>query len=86
MSLLVDRAGNAVIAGVAGEAMLVARYDARGRLDRSFGEDGVAEVHFGGRTDGAADVIRLADGRLVVAGYAFSAERNYGFGIARLGG
>ena len=62
---------------VAGEAMAgpagdftVARYNADGTLDRSFGGDGRVTVDVTGGSDGAYGVVVEPDGQIVVAGVA----------------
>ncbi len=78
--------GRILLAGeaTAGDAadFAVARVLADGRLDPSFGGDGVVMVDFAGAEsslDGAAAVAVQADGRIVVAGTA-----GWDFGLARL--
>jgi uncharacterized delta-60 repeat protein len=72
--LLIQPNGRYVIAGhaVGGNAhgetpITLARYRPSGRIDRSFGTDGVAYINFGG-TDNGSDVIQSTDGGLIVAG------------------
>jgi uncharacterized delta-60 repeat protein len=62
--------GRVVVAGTGcGGDLFVARYDAGGALDPTFGGDGWVCVDVGtGSTDRGVDVLVLADGRLVVAG------------------
>ena len=72
--VLLDPEGRAVAAGHASagaaHAFAVARFDAAGALDRSFG-GGVVATHFpGARVARATALTRQADGKLVVAGIA----------------
>ncbi|MBV9927671.1 MAG: DUF4214 domain-containing protein [Acidobacteria bacterium] len=55
----------------------VARYNADGTLDKTFGTDGLASVDFN-QTDGAAGVAVQADGRVVLAGSAWNIQGNLG--------
>jgi len=68
----VGRAGDDVVAG--GD-ILVARYRADGRLDRSFGGgDGIVVTDVAGRDDGASGVALQRDGRIVVVGRTWTGE------------
>ena len=46
----------------------LARYTSTGRLDRSFGGDGIVVSSFGTGADSAGALARQADGKIVVAG------------------
>ena len=48
--------------------MAVLRYDRRGRIDRSFGHDGVATADFGGRDDRLRGLALQPDGKIVAVG------------------
>ena len=59
----------------------VVRYDPRGRLDRSFGRDGLASFDFGGREDRTHALAVQSDGGIVVAG-----QSETDFAVARFVG
>ncbi len=61
----------------------MARYEADGRLDASFGSGGKFSVDFAGGTDYAWAVVIQADGKIVVGGQASASGRNV-FGLLRL--
>jgi uncharacterized delta-60 repeat protein len=48
--------------------LAVVRYDSRGRLDRSFGQGGVATADFGGRDDRLRSLALQPDGKVVAVG------------------
>jgi uncharacterized delta-60 repeat protein len=83
--------GKIVAAGSAGDIFgpfAVARYTRRGRLDRTFGEDGRATVNIAGGEEAATDIAIQGNGRIVAAGYAgipheFGDEGTGGFALAR---
>ena len=50
--------------------LAIARYDANGSLDNTFGTGGKLLVDFFGGTDSAGDVVVQADGKIVIAGTA----------------
>jgi uncharacterized delta-60 repeat protein len=63
--------GRATVAGSDGRGFLVARFTARGVLDRSFGRRGRLTLGFHGATAGGARAVSLfRDGRILVAGTA----------------
>ncbi|HEX8118312.1 MAG TPA: delta-60 repeat domain-containing protein, partial [Pyrinomonadaceae bacterium] len=65
----------------------VARYNADGTPDKTFGTDGLTTVDFS-ESDGAAGVVVQPDGRVVMAGSAWSITGNtgqpFGCAVARL--
>lgn len=61
---------------------MIARFDAAGRLDPSFGEAGVVGVDFFGGADIAQAVVIQPDGKIVAAGSARNGTAN-GLGIVR---
>lgn len=66
----------------------LARFNADGTLDASFGDHGVASVAFNGVSgEEARDIAVQPDGRIVVAGYtrASATTTNYDFAVLRLG-
>jgi uncharacterized delta-60 repeat protein len=73
-ALATERDGKVVAAGVSGNRregrsrMALARYTARGRLDRSFGVGGKALTSFGSGNSEARAVAVQADGKIVLAG------------------
>jgi uncharacterized delta-60 repeat protein len=76
-SVAIDTHGRIVVAGVAGSSILpnwwdfaLARYMPDGRLDPSFGGDGLVTTDFRGFGDEADAVAIDSQGRIVVAGYA----------------
>ena len=48
--------------------MAVLRYDRRGRIDRSFGHNGLATADFGGRDDRLRSIALQSDGKIVAVG------------------
>ncbi len=60
----------------------LARYNADGTLDTSFGGDGKATTHFGSGDDRANAVAALSDGKIVAAGRAHNGS-DYDFALAR---
>ena len=64
----------------------LARYNADGSLDATFGGDGRVSTDFGGGAGGddhAYGVVVQADGKIVAAGAAFNGTTNYDFALAR---
>jgi uncharacterized delta-60 repeat protein len=61
----------------------VARFDAAGALDGTFGDGGKLKVDFFGASDGAECVAVQPDGRIVVAGFARNGAST-GLGLARV--
>src|SRR5947209_5776224 len=73
--------GKIVVAGGSGGAFFaLARYNADGTLDPSFGSEGRVCTNVGGR-DGARALALQSDGKIVVAG--FSDVVGFGFALAR---
>jgi uncharacterized delta-60 repeat protein len=66
-AIVVQRDGRIVVAGHRGPDLALARYAVDGRLDPSFGRDGVVVTDLGSRERAIALLLR-ADGRLVVVG------------------
>jgi uncharacterized delta-60 repeat protein len=72
----VQRDGKAVVGGTrfdmgTSDDFVLARYTVSGALDRTFDGDGKATTDFGGRADGAGDLVIQADGKIVAAGSGF---------------
>jgi uncharacterized delta-60 repeat protein len=76
--------GKLVVAGAGGLGFLLARFQANGVLDRSFGNRGFATNSFGkGSYSGAAALVRQADGNLVLLGFTFIHAGAEHFALAR---
>lgn len=83
-ALVVQPDGRIVTAGTAlpGADFALARYEANGDLDASFGTGGIVRTDFAGGFDTANALAIQPDGKLVVAGYAV-AEDHVGFALVR---
>lgn len=64
--------------------MAVARFNADGSLDTSFGSGGLASVDFGGNQDYATCIGIDSSGRIVLGGYSISGVTGADFAVARL--
>lgn len=66
-------------------AFAIARYDADGTLDNTFGTNGTVRTPFtkGGIDDEATCVALQSDGKIVVGGFSEDASGNYAFAVAR---
>lgn len=64
------------------EDFAIARYDANGDLDTSFGLDGRLTTDFGSGNDGVIDAVLQTDGKILAVGKA-TVNGNADFGIAR---
>ena len=61
--------GKIVAAGsIHGTAFLLARFNADGSVDQTFGDNGSVQTTFGDPTAGAGDAVLQADGKIIVAG------------------
>ena len=68
-AIVLQADGKIVAAGsIHGTAFLLARFNADGSLDQTFGNNGNVETTFGDPTAGAADVVLQADGKIIVVG------------------
>lgn len=70
-SIAVQRDGRLILAGALGDSptrAFVARLTRQGRLDATFGADGIRELTFGDRSQTATDSAVDGDGRVVVVG------------------
>lgn len=67
-ALAMEQEGDLLVAGTVDADLAVARYDAGGRLDPDFGDDGLALVDVDGGRDVARAVAVRPDGRVLVAG------------------
>ena len=74
-----------IIAGGSGgnKDFAVARYDANGNLDTSFGSNGKTTVSFGSGWDYGQDMLVQPDGKIVLAGGAYASDWNHDFGLVR---
>lgn len=62
--------------GSGNDDMAVARYNADGSLDNSFGSNGIVNIDFNGGNDDASSVAIQSDGKIVIAGRAQNASNN----------
>ncbi|HEX8915203.1 MAG TPA: hypothetical protein VF796_22820, partial [Humisphaera sp.] len=67
-AVAVDEKQRVVCAGFRGGELEIIRYDAKGRLDRKFGQRGVVLADWGGTDDTARAVVALPGGAILVAG------------------
>lgn len=75
--------GKMVLAGTGAERFALARYDAQGGLDPTFGGNGKVTIQFtGDNIEAATDVAIQADGKIVASGWAF-ASFTQEFALAR---
>ena len=63
-------------------SFLLARYNADGTLDATFGVGGIATTPIGGIDDSANAVVLQRDGKIIIAGYAWNGS-DYRFALAR---
>ncbi|MBI4336543.1 MAG: IPTL-CTERM sorting domain-containing protein [Chloroflexi bacterium] len=80
-SVAIQGDGRIVVAGAASSNFAVARYNANGSLDASFGTGGKVTTDFGGDDAGYSVAIQ-SDGRIVVAGHS-TAGGTLDFALAR---
>jgi uncharacterized delta-60 repeat protein len=89
-SLIVQPDGKILLAGFGGRpneqasAFIVVRYDAAGNRDRSFGNNGIAEVRFSDGFDEVAGFALQPDGKMVLAGERDFNAKNRSFALTRL--
>lgn len=57
--------------------LLVARFEADGSLDNTFGTNGVVKQNYGGVDDEAEDLALLPDGSILVAGFTVTQDYNF---------
>lgn len=88
--LAIQPDGKIIAAGVSmsrgiyyAENFALARYNADGSLDASFGSGGKVETDFVGYYDLAAALAIQPDGKVIVAGEADTSKDGSGFGLAR---
>ncbi|MEZ0267820.1 MAG: PKD domain-containing protein [Phycisphaerae bacterium] len=75
--------GKTLVAGSSGGDFALARYNADGSLDASFGVGGVVRTDFGSDADEAYAIAVQPDGRIVLAGQTRTAANFYDFAVAR---
>lgn len=76
--------GKILVAGESGTGdFALARYNKDGSLDTGFSGDGKQTTDFAGSTDGATGVAVQGNGKIVVAGRAFSTAAGNDFALAR---
>lgn len=78
-----QRDGKLVAVGCAGGDIALARYSASGTLDTGFGTAGLVRTNFFGWTDCGSSVIQQFDGKLLVAGYAYTGSNSSVFALVR---
>src|SRR5437764_451212 len=66
-----------------GYDFLLARFNANGSLDTTFGSHGVVTTDFGSDQDAASAMVVQADGKIVLAGQTLSVGTSYDFALAR---
>jgi uncharacterized delta-60 repeat protein len=85
-SVLVVSGGNILAVGTASNgpssSLALARYDAQGNLDTSFGTAGVLFTRFSGEQDSAGQAVQQPDGKILVAG-TFTSSAASGVFLAR---
>ncbi len=74
--------GKIVVTGTYGNGLqwwvlLLARFEADGSLDNSFGTNGVVKYNYGSVDDEAEDLALLSDGSILVAGFTATQTFNY---------
>jgi uncharacterized delta-60 repeat protein len=86
-SVAVQSDGKVVVAGVIADATFndwaIARYNADGTLDSTFGNGGKVITDFEGRFESAEDVALQGDGKIIVAGRTGGDGSDYDFALAR---
>ena len=70
--------------GAAGLDFGVARYNADGSLDSSFGTGGRVTIDFDSPDDRATAITIQPDGKIVVVGLSYQGTSGYTFGVSRL--
>jgi uncharacterized delta-60 repeat protein len=84
IALMIQPDGKLVIAGESSYAFLVARYNANGGLDNTFGAgDGFSLGYFDNNWDRGTDAVLQPDGKIVVVGLSGVADPYPHFAIAR---
>jgi uncharacterized delta-60 repeat protein len=71
------------VVGNSNHNFAVARYNADGSLDSTFGDGGIAITDFFGDQDFALGVAIQNDGKIVAVGYAYHSSASFDFALAR---
>jgi len=87
-ALAIDSQGRTVAAGytdvsIEGYEFALARYNAIGSLDTTFGTDGTVTTDFSENNDVAYGIAIDSSGKIVVAGYSWIDGNNFDFALAR---
>jgi uncharacterized delta-60 repeat protein len=82
-SVIVQSDGKLVVAGFSDTKFALARYNANGSLDTSFGSGGKVTTDFGNRLNYTNAVIIQSDGKLVLAGSSINTSGNNDFTLVR---
>lgn len=69
---------------VTGIDFAAARFSSEGQLDTTFGSGGRFATDFGGRDNAASSMVLLPDGRMVLAGFAYTGDGRSTFALVRL--
>jgi uncharacterized delta-60 repeat protein len=80
-SVIVQADGKILLGGSSGSNFALARYNADGSLDTSFGTDGKVTTDLGGSDYGQSVTVQ-ADGKILLGGYAYT-NGNNNFALAR---
>jgi uncharacterized delta-60 repeat protein len=89
LSLLIQPDGKVVVGGLATDPasdtilMALARYNANGSLDTSFGDNGRAVASFFGIYDQALWLMRQPDDKIIALGHAKHPARDFDYALAR---
>jgi len=81
-SVAIQSNGKIVVVGYSRSGIAIARYNSNGTLDNSFGNNGKIRTHFGGSVCGE-DVVIQSNGKILVAGGAYSDESGARFALVR---
>ena len=82
-SVAVQGDGKILVAGEGDPGAVVVRMNTNGSLDGGFGNGGIAAATFLDHGEGADDVAIQANGKIVIAGYAYNASQRQFFAVAR---
>jgi uncharacterized delta-60 repeat protein len=83
IALIIQPDGRIIIAGESSYEFLVARYQANGSLDASFGNSGYALANFSSNWDGATDAVLQSDGKIILIGWSQVNSPYDNFALAR---
>jgi len=82
-SLAIQSDGKILVSGDYGNDFLLARFTSAGVLDTSFGSSGTVSTDFNGGSDKANSMVVQADGKIILAGQAYSGTTFQDFAVAR---